>query len=246
MRRSFKIRDADEFKELQRLPAEGLARIDPLRLNLSVARGCPGLERLDSSRFASLLDTWASDIRQAIAEAEDQFHAEPAAWKNDLDFFRLGLLCWYVDEVLGVRYRDDQRESDRAVYTDPGDLFLHGLIETRQGTCATMPTLHVALGWRLGWPVSLAVAGWHVLCRFDDGTRTHNIEATRTGGGGFHSHRDEYYINAYDVAKGDVLNGSDLTALDARAMLGLFVGFAPGTGKTWASPTEPRWTIALR
>ena len=181
MVRTVKFGTSDDLEELHRLSQEELARIDPLRLNLAVARGCPGLESLDPARFTALLDAWADDVRTALPDAEAEFHREPAAWKNDLDFFRLGMLCWYVDEMLGIRYRDDQRDSEWVVYTDPGDLFLHGLIETRQGTCATMPTLHVALGWRLGWPVSLAVAGWHVLCRYDDGVRTHNIEATRTG-----------------------------------------------------------------
>jgi hypothetical protein len=32
-----------------------------------------------------------------------------------------------------------------------------------------MAALHLALGWRLGWPVSLAVVGWHVILRFDNG-----------------------------------------------------------------------------
>ena len=83
-----------------------------------------------------------------------------------------------------------------------------------------MPALHVALGWRLGWPVSLAVAGWHVICRYDDGVRTHNIEATRTGQGGFDSHPDEDYRRRYAIAESDVQSGSDLTALDARKTLG--------------------------
>ena len=160
-----------------------------------------------------------------LPAAEEEFHRSPADWKDDLAFFRLGLLCWFIDEVLQIRYRDDQRDSEFVHYTDPRDLFLHGLIETRQGTCTTMPTLHVALGWRLGWPISLAVAGWHVLCRYDDGKRTHNIEATRTGGGGFHSHPDEEYQKRYGIRSSDVEIGSDLTALDARRMLGLFVGF---------------------
>jgi hypothetical protein len=64
--------------------------------------------------------------------------------------WRTGVLCWFVDEVLGVRYREDQIGLTAVFYDDPGDLFLHGLIDTRRGTCATMPALHVALAWRLG------------------------------------------------------------------------------------------------
>jgi hypothetical protein len=207
------------------LPAHRLARIDPCLLNLCVARECPGLGHLDWTRYASLLDDWSQEVRASLPSAEVGFQRSPSEWKNDLAFFRLGIQCWFVDEVLGIRYREDQRDMEYALYTDPGDLFLNGLIETREGTCATMPALHVALSWRLGWPVSLAVAGWHVLCRFDDGHRSHNIEATRTGGGGFHSHPDEEYRARYMISEKDVESGSDLTALDARRMLGLFIGF---------------------
>jgi len=67
-------------------------------------------------------------------------------------------------------------------------------MDTRQGTCGNMATLHVALGWRLGWPVSLACVRSHYICRYDDGGVTYNIEATQAGYGGFKSDPDEYLI----------------------------------------------------
>lgn len=211
--------------ELARLPDVGLARIDPLVLNLEAARGLPRLGPLDVPRYARLLDAWAAEIATELPAAEAEFRRSPADWKGDLDFFRLGVLCWCVDEVLGVRYREDQKGLDSVAYRDPDDLFLHGVIDTRRGTCANMAALHVALAWRLGWPVSLAVAGWHVLARFDDGAKAHNIEATNNGRGGFHSHPDAYYREHYGVAEADVRSGSDLNALRPRRLLGLFVGF---------------------
>jgi len=83
----------------------------------------------------------------------------------------------------------------------------------------------VALAWRLGWPASLACAGWHVLCRYDDGQRAFNIEATNTGGGGFHAHSDAYYRERYNLTPESVRSGSYLRALSPRELLGLFVGF---------------------
>jgi hypothetical protein len=225
MRKDHRADTLGDLSVLSKLPERQLAAMDPLRLNLAVARGCSRLDDREIAQLAGTLDSWAAEVARALPNAEAEFHKSPADWKNDLDFFRLGLLCWYLDEVLGIRYHDDQRDMEYVRYTDPRDLFLHGLIETRRGTCATMPTLHVALGWRLGWPVSLAIAGWHVLCRFDNGTKTHNIEATRTGGGGFHSHPDRDYQDRYGIPEADISSGSDLTALNAARMLGLFVGF---------------------
>jgi hypothetical protein len=203
---------------------EPLARVDPLRMNLLVARGIPALAHLDSASYQRTADQWADDIRRCLVKDEPAFYHSPEAWKNDLAFFRLGVLCWYVDEVLGIHYREDQRDLKAVAYTDPSDLFVNGVMDTRRGTCANMAALHVALAWRLGWPVSLACAGWHLLCRYDDGQRTHNIEATNNGRGGFHSHPDDYYRQQYGVTEAAVRLGSDLTALRPRQLLGLFEG----------------------
>jgi hypothetical protein len=95
--------------------------------------------------------------------------------------------------VLGVHYRPDQRGVTGVLYTDPSDLCLNGVMDTRQGTCGNMAALHVALAWRLGWPLHLACAGPHMFCRYDDGQVVHNIECTNNGQRGFQSHPDSWY-----------------------------------------------------
>jgi hypothetical protein len=170
-----------------------LAFVDPLEMNLLVAKGVEPLAHLRIEDYLQKADDWANEIRDGLVKAEEEFHKTPLDWKNDLNFFRLGFLCYYVDQQLGIRYREDQRHLKAVSYTDADDLFLNGVMDTRRGTCANMAALHVALGWRLGWPVSLACVGSHLICRYDDGKSTHNIEATRTGGGGFHSHPDDFY-----------------------------------------------------
>ena len=101
----------------------------------------------------------------------------------------------------------------------------NGLIDTRQGTCASMPTLHVAIARRLGWPVSLASVKSHFISRYDDGEVHHNIEATNTHPGGFVSNPDEMYIQRFDVPPKAISSGSDLRRLSTREMLGVFVAF---------------------
>jgi hypothetical protein len=207
-----------------------LARVDPLEMNLLVAKGIPQLAHLDIPRYQRTADKWAAEARRAMRSFEGQFHAAPQDWKNDLAFFRLGVLCWYVDEQLGIRYREDQRDLKAVHYTDPNDLFLHGVMDSRRGTCANMAALHVALGWRLGWPVSLACAGAHFLCRYDDGKVTHNIEATKSGLGGFQSHPDSFYLKEYGLPEKAVRCGSDLRALTPTELLGVFIGLR---GRFW-------------
>jgi Transglutaminase-like superfamily len=198
---------------------------DPLEMNLLVAKEIPHFSHLDISPYKHFADSCATEVKYGLREAEEEFHRTPEDWKNDLAFFRLGYLCWYVDKKLGIRYREDQKDLQAVRYTNPDDLFLNGVIDTRRGTCANMAALHVAIGWRLRWPVSLACVASHLICRYDDGKVTHNIEATKTGGGGFHSHPDDYYLKVYNLPRKAVDCGSDLRALTPREMLGVFIGF---------------------
>jgi hypothetical protein len=210
--------------DLLSLPAEALEQLDPLVLNLLVAKEILSLSKLEIGVYVRQANRWAAELKECLPGAEAEFQRTPDPWKNDIHFFRLGMLCWYVDEVLGIRYREDQRDLKTVSYTDPSDLFLNGVIDTRRGTCGNMAALHVALGWRLGWKVSLALAGWHIFCRYDDGERIHNIEATKNGDGGFHSHPDDYYQERHGIPDGAIDQGSDLRALRGRELLGLFVG----------------------
>ena len=189
---------------------EELRLADPLWMNLLVASGIPLLKHLDIAAYQRRADEWAEDLGRRLPRMEANFHKAPQDWKNDIHFFRLGALCWYVDQRLGIRYREDQNDLKRVLYTDPADLFLHGVMDSRTGTCGNMSALHVAIGWRLNWPVSLATVGTHFICRYDDGKVTHNIEATKTGGGGFHSHPDDYYLKEHRLTARAVRCGSDL------------------------------------
>jgi hypothetical protein len=207
-----------------------LARIDPAVLNLEVAKGIPNLKDLEVEPYSRLLDQTASGFARWLPEAEREFHADPGGWGNDLIAFRLGMLCQYVEQTLSVRYHEDQRDVKKISYSNPGDLFLHGVLDTRQGTCGNMAVLYLSLCWRLEWPVHLALAGWHEICRYDDGERTINIETTAIGEGGFGTPPDEHYIRKYSLLPEWITSGSDLTALKPRQMLGCFFG---SRGRYW-------------
>jgi len=235
-----------DYRQLLACSDAALARVDPLVMNLLVAKSIPSLADLDIARYQKMADQWAEGIRSRLPRAEQVFLKTPGDWKNDVRFLRLAVLCEYVDRDLGIKYREDQRNLTAVSYTDPSDLFLNGVMDTRQGTCGNMSMLHVALGWRLGWPVSLACAGSHQICRFDDGQVTYNIEATQTGIGGFKAPPDAYYIEEYGLTAKAISSGSDLRAVNPREMLGIFLGFRGrhmrDTGR-WAE-AEPDYLLA--
>lgn len=204
---------------------EELATVDPLGVNLTVAKGIPSLGDLDIAGYQRIVNEWTRDFAErCLPRWEPFYHESPQDFANDIRFFRLGMLCQYLDLEVGIQYNLEQREVDRIHYTNPSDLFLNGVIDTREGTCGNMAALHRAMGWRLGWPVALACVGSHFVLRFDDGDTIYNIEATQAGYGGFKSDPDDYLIEQRKIPAIAVQCGSDLRALRPREELGVFVG----------------------
>ena len=221
--------------QLLALPDSELEKVDVIELNLAVAREIPGLEDLDIAKYQRIVDGWANDIRPRLPAAEQAFAQTPEKWQNDVRFFRLGVVASYLNEHVGIAYIDEQkqvqieaRKTGKPVeirYTNPGDLFVHDLIDNKRGTCGNMPTLHVAMGRRLGWPVSLAAVKAHTVCRCDDGQVVYNIETTHTEQGGmFSAGTDAEYLEDFGLPKRAITSGSDLNSMTARQMLGYFIG----------------------
>jgi hypothetical protein len=74
-------------------PNDYLSGVDPLEMNLLVARGLPAFADLEIERYQRQADQWAEDLRQRLPGLEVGFHKRPQDWKNDIRFFRLGELC---------------------------------------------------------------------------------------------------------------------------------------------------------
>ena len=213
-----------DYLHLLALSEAELSRVDPVEMNLLVAKSIPALAGLDIPHYQRLADEWTDAVRGRLPSAEKVFRQTPWQWKDDINFFRLGVLCGFLEFEAGITYNEHQRDGGPVLYTDPSDLFLNGVMDTRSGTCGNMAALHVAIGWRLGWPVSLACVKSHFICRYDDGVVTHNIEATQAGFGGFKSDPDDYLIEKYGLPAVAISSGSDLRALKPREMFGAFLG----------------------
>lgn len=127
----------NDYRQLLACSDAELARVDPLVMNLLVARSIPSMADLDIARYERLADWWAEDVRRRLPGAERVFWQTPEDWKNDVNFFRLGVLCGYLEDEAGVAYVEEQRHATAVRYTNPSDLFLNGVMDTRRGTCAT-------------------------------------------------------------------------------------------------------------
>src|SRR5438270_3578519 len=91
------------------LPHEQLEQADLVRLNLAVARGIPGLENLDVEKYVRTVDEWTAQFRRELPGMERNFKTTPWKWKNDIRFFRVGMLQGFLGHVIGIRYIEEQK-----------------------------------------------------------------------------------------------------------------------------------------
>jgi len=202
-----------------------LAAVDPLAMNLIVAKGVPALQDLDIDLYQLLVNSWLRDFAgRCLPQWEPYFHEAPQDFRHEIRYFRLGMLHQYLELEIGIQYNRNQRQATSILYTNPSDLFLNGVLDTREGTCGNLAALNVAMGWRMGWAVSLACVASHYILRYDDGEVIYNIEANQVGYGGFKSDPDDYLIRERQLPRIAIESGSDLRALRPREMLGIFVG----------------------
>jgi hypothetical protein len=82
-----------------------LATVDPLAMNLIIAKGIPSLADLEVCRYQEMVNDWVSDFtRRCLPRWEPCFHQTPQDFEDDIRFFRLGMVTQYLDLEVGVQY----------------------------------------------------------------------------------------------------------------------------------------------
>ena len=188
------------FAQLLALPPDQLDKVDIARIDLLCAEGLPGAENLDMEKSLKTLDAWAKEVKDETDRNYHRFVEHPEKFKNSLGHYRMAVMSAVLSQDLRMQYNpqrakelDENRyfndaqpygEAERTFTSDSSDFYLHGLLsEKRYGTCASMPYLYVAIGRRLGYPVSIAAAYMHNYVYYDESGGKHfNVEATETRG----------------------------------------------------------------
>lgn len=209
--------------ELLALSDEELEKVSLVELNLAVVREIEGYEDLDAAKYEAIVDQWAKEFAKELPKIDATFRGREAEYKNDLRFYRIGQLMAWLGHKKNIEYIPEQRDLDHVLYKDPAELFLHGLLDTNQGTCGNMPTLQAAIARRMGWPVALAPVESHTVCRFDDGEVAYNIETTHTDKGGFSAGTEEDYAKEFNLPPCAFTEASTLETMSAREMLAYFI-----------------------
>ncbi|MEM6259716.1 MAG: hypothetical protein AAGI37_15675 [Planctomycetota bacterium] len=185
--------------ELLALSDEELEKVSLVELNLAVVREIPGYEDLDASKYEAIVDEWSQEFAEELPKIEATFRGREAEYKNDIRFYRIGQLMAWLGHKKNIEYISEHRGLETVRYKSPDELFMHGLLDTGQGTCGNMPALQVAIARRMGWPVALAPVETHTVCRYDDGEVAYNIETTHTDKGGFSEGGQEDYAKQFKL-----------------------------------------------
>lgn len=209
--------------QLLALPDEELEKVSLVELNLAVVREIEGYEGLDLAKYETFVDQWAREFAKELPKIDATFRGREAEYKNDLRFYRIGQLMAWLGHKKNIAYIPEQRDLDHVTYKDPAELFLHGLLDTRLGTCGNMPTLQAAIARRLGWPVALAPIESHTVCRYDDGEVAYNIETTHTDKGGFSAGTEQDYAKEFKLPDCAFTEADTLQTMSAREMLAYFI-----------------------
>jgi len=129
--------------------------------------------------------------------------------------FRIRALNTYLYKIYGLQYD----KSDPYVKQDK-NRFINGVLDSRKGSCASMPLLYLSVAQRLGYPVYPVTAPQHVFLRYEDPKlEMKNIEVTN--GGGYSP--DGEYIATLLVSSNALDHGTYLRTLTYREFLGILI-----------------------
>ena len=190
-------------------------------LNLWAGQALPGAEALDIAACLSKLTMWTELVRMNTEHWWPDFLRSPATYEHSPGRFRMMALATVVQRDLGVRYNRSFSDGEYDA-RDSRNLFLHGVLSGHGGTCVTIPTLYIAIGRALGYPLHLVQAKEHLFARWEEpGGERFNIECTSLG---FVSHEDTYYHRRpKPLTSQDITSGKFLRSLSPREELAVLL-----------------------
>ncbi len=212
---------------LLEMSLDDLADVDIAEMNLLCAKGLPGSENLDIQKSLKVLDYWTNRVDLETKRNRHRFKEHPEEYEKSEIYYEMGMIVTVLEQDLGVQYNpaltDSENLPDSAFLTDTSNVFVSGLLsEKRVGTCASMPVLYVAIGRRLGYPVSLVNAHDHLFVRWQrPGENVYrNLEATSQG---IVFKTDEEYKAWRKIPEQEIKSGVSLHSLTPGETLAIFM-----------------------
>lgn len=156
------------------------------------------------------------DVRAYSARIDEMVEKARVLTKGSQDpNYRVRALNTYLYKIEGIKYDLSDPTAEK-----PQNRHLNGILDTKKGSCVTMPLLYLAIAQRLGYPVYPVVVPQHIFLRYiDPRFKMQNIEAT--GGGGYSP--DEEYAEVLKISKKGIESGAYLRTLTYREFLAALI-----------------------
>jgi hypothetical protein len=207
---------AAKLQDLLAMDDQTLDRADPLEVDLAVARTIPGCESLDVAKYKKTVDEWAERVRAETDRHLYKFQQAPGEYKNSQAYFKALVLATVIGQDFHVGYDVESVSFDK-----PSDLFIHGVVDQRRGTCVSLPVMYMAIGYRLGYPIRAVTVPRHLFCRWEDPAAGERFNIEAAGAGGLSDYPDEHYKTwPTPCDPRDIESGSALKTLTMREFLG--------------------------
>lgn len=212
--------NTDAERELEKMLHGRDEDIDLGLANWLIVADIPEFHELTREAYLAQLNSMTEKVRQ------DTLRMQAEGWPNsDSDSPRtrfqrfcsaiLALHFDYAEEFKEVNLTPKQMF---ALYANPNNIFLAGLMRTGRGSCVSMPMLYLVIGQRLGLPLYLVHIGKHFFIRWDEPRFRADIETTIVSKIAW-TDDDSVYLDTEGMTA-DQVKGDDLADLTPRKVIG--------------------------
>lgn len=192
------------FAETQ-LDVKALSELHETEINVGIAALVLAKEifpEIDVEVYSIKIDEIVSEVKKLTRGSADPD-------------YRVRALNTYLYKVFGMQY-----DLSDPYVKNIRNRYINGILDTRKGSCVSMPLLYLTVAQRLGYPVYAVSVPQHIFLRYvDPRLEMQNIEAT--GGGGYSP--DDEYIATLKISPEAVAQGTYLRTLTYREYLGLLI-----------------------
>jgi hypothetical protein len=212
---------SDGGAELETLLVSEDGKIDLAIANWLVAAKIPEFQDLQREVYFSQVEKLTEEVRQNMATMEKVALARGENPKSPKT--RCAIFCNAILQ-LGFAYTEEFRQEQatpeilKHLYADPKNISLVGLLQSKRGSCVSMPLIYLVIGQRLDLPVYLVTIGRHYFIRWDEPGYRINIEPTIVTRVAVTSD-DSVYLETEGMTRAQV-TGSELRNLTNREVVG--------------------------
>jgi Transglutaminase-like superfamily len=212
--------DTASDREMANILGKGGRDIDLALANWLIASEIPEFRDMTRGSYFAQLDDMTEQVRAGMEKMQDDGYGgtDPNDPKTKCRRFCSAIIGLHFDYAEEFRQEDISPAQSKALYENPGNIFLAGLMRTRQGSCVSMPLIYLVIGQRLGLPIHLVAIGKHFFIRWDEPGFRVDIETTSTRKIAWTA--DDSVCLDIEGMKRDQLRGSDLRNLSNREVVG--------------------------